>query len=1171
MEPSRQIRIVEEDNWRAGVAALPLVVLFLWLFWRWWARRSLENRLLAFWANQGKVSLPMANDFPLATPWSSRMLAGLRRGEERTTRLLDVDRSIHKTVQNAGMLSPVWQVEERVPHTLLLVEAVSNRDPLLEMALRLANRLAERSMPLEVYRFAGHPRQIQPLHLSGKAVDQPVTLSWLAQNKGHGRLLVISEGQCLLSAESGQPFSWLAWFAHWPQRFLLTPRPICRWGRGEQLLAASGFHLLQADNQGLHLLLQRLVSPPPSALAEDSSHGTPFPPLLRVASERYTAHRPPPDGEVKRLLGELLTYLTEEGLLWLRSLAVFPAIHPHLTWHLGHLLQVGQEGLFLRLANLPWCRQGWMPDWLRLELLRGLDRGQEKRIRQAIHHLLHHAQPGHHTSLPLEMVTTSWLDRARAFWSRPNRNSNQRKQFTLTLNFQSGRLSPLALAIPATLAHRWFTPSHAYLPPSLLAMAVALLFWFLPPLNAPSTLQPLPVGDISQPWQSPILRLESGMHGAMINRIAVDEQGRYLVTASHDKTARIWRLSDGHLLHTLRPPIGQTPEEGKLFAAAISPDGSTVAVAGWTGVEWNMSASIYLFDRATGKLRRSLTKLPNVINHLAWSKDGGTLAAILAGKNGVRMYSVADGREVGKDESYGDSSFWADFDDQGRLVTSSDDYFLRLYDPSWELVAKVKTSGKQPFGVAFSPGGHLVAVGYYDSSQVDILDGSTLNLLYAADTTGVTNSLNSISWSPDGRWLYAGGRHDKNREFPIRRWADQGKGEFQDFPVSQNSIMGVRPLSDGRMVFGAGDPRWGVMDQKGQIFPQQGPQYADFRRNPLHLSQDGGQVAFSFDFQGERPARFSLATSRLESPLQADHTLNPPRQQADGLEIKDWQHTFNPTLNGKKLKLVKYERSRSLAIAPDGNHFLLGNDWSLRLYNRQGEEQWQNGVPGATWQVNISGDGRLAVAAFGDGTIRWYRVSDGKELLAFFPHSDGKRWVAWTPAGYYKASADGESLLGWHVNQGLDKEALFYPVSHFRDIYHRPDVVDRVLTALDVNEALRLADAGKLERGPNLAAPASKPPQVDILTPRDGSYFVKQEVVVNYRADTPLTALKVTLDGQSFAHHKVMDSQGNQTIRLTLPARDVTLGLMGENSQGTSRPSTIRLQWRGMHQPSTPK
>ena len=51
-------------------------------------------------------------------------------------------------------------------------------------------------------------------------------------------------------------------------------------------------------------------------------------------------------------------------------------------------------------------------------------------------------------------------------------------------------------------------------------------------------------------------------------------------------------------------------------------------------------------------------------------------------------------------------------------------------------------------------------------------------------------------------------------------------------------------------------------------------------------------------------------------------------------------------------------------------------------------------MPGTLWAVNVSGDGRLVVTAYSDGTIRWHRMDDGQELLAFFPMADRKRWVA---------------------------------------------------------------------------------------------------------------------------------------------------------------------------------
>jgi len=54
----------------------------------------------------------------------------------------------------------------------------------------------------------------------------------------------------------------------------------------------------------------------------------------------------------------------------------------------------------------------------------------------------------------------------------------------------------------------------------------------------------------------PILRLNSQMHTAQIWRISTDAAGKYLLTASADKTAKLWDAASGELLKTFRPPIG---------------------------------------------------------------------------------------------------------------------------------------------------------------------------------------------------------------------------------------------------------------------------------------------------------------------------------------------------------------------------------------------------------------------------------------------------------------------------------------------------------------------------------------------------------------------------------------------------------------------------------------
>src|SRR6516165_10542780 len=42
----------------------------------------------------------------------------------------------------------------------------------------------------------------------------------------------------------------------------------------------------------------------------------------------------------------------------------------------------------------------------------------------------------------------------------------------------------------------------------------------------------------------PILRIETGQHDAIIERIDTDVANRFAVTASLDKTVRVWALSD---------------------------------------------------------------------------------------------------------------------------------------------------------------------------------------------------------------------------------------------------------------------------------------------------------------------------------------------------------------------------------------------------------------------------------------------------------------------------------------------------------------------------------------------------------------------------------------------------------------------------------------------------
>ena len=584
-------------------------------------------------------------------------------------------------------------------------------------------------------------------------------------------------------------------------------------------------------------------------------------------------------------------------------------------------------------------------------------------------------------------------------------------------------------------------------------------------------------GDL--PDRRPILRIEPGMHTAPINRIGVDAACTLMATGSDDKTARLWALpqeegSSTELLRTLRVPIGEG-DGGKVYAVALSPDGKWVAAGGWDArYSIEQYHSVYVFEAATGRLITRVGRLGNVIFHLVFSPDGSRLAAT-TGSDGMRLWDTADWRFIAEDKDYGGTrSNGAAFDGLNRLYTVAYDGQIRRYGADGQIEAKAYTQGgKEPFGVAVHPQGGRLAIGFADITAVEVYETRTLRRLYAADTGGISgNSLSGVAWSADGERLYAGGMTPEAVPPPFRIWQAAGQGAFTDKTLSQNTIMQLLPCGGGIAV-GAADPAFGLIAADGAKGVWQDGVTADMqdkKRDALTLSADGRRVRFGLGVGGEQPVLFDLAAFRLSDAPSGVAGLAQPKTSS--LAVSDWEDTTAPKLNGEPITLRNYEMSRSLAIAPDAQRFVLGTKWFLRAYLADGAGLWQKPVPGVAAGVNISRDGRLVVTAYADGTIRWHRLSDGQELLALFIHAKDRRFIAWTPKGYYAASSrEAEGLFGWHVNRGWDRAADFYPVSRFRDRFNRPDIIQRVLDDLD--EGTAIAEANRLS-GAKLAEDISK-------------------------------------------------------------------------------------------------
>ena len=676
--------------------------------------------------------------------------------------------------------------------------------------------------------------------------------------------------------------------------------------------------------------------------------------------------------------------------------------------------------------------------------------------------------------------------------------------------------------------------------------------------------------------KEPILRMEIGMHTAWISSIGIDVQNQFIVTGSQDKTVRLWELSTGRLVKIFRPPIGEGPV-GMVLDVTFSPDGKMIVCGGLTKGQNEESYSIYFFDRESGKLVHRIAGLRAYIMRLAYSKDGRFLAVGMAKGGGVRIYHTSDYFIAGEDTDYGEAIFGVDFDWKGRLVTTSYDGFIRLYGDDFKVVTKKKApEGFRPSSVRFSPGGSSIAVSFYDSAhfngKLDVLSGKDLSNQYSPDMTSITEGVfGPVSWSLDGKFLYAG--KGSRPPYIIRKWSDGGKGRYKDLLAAEFFLTRLLSLKDGGIAFSSAYPSFGVFDANDKKILDIIPPIADFRygQKRFLVSHDGATIQFCFERFGKIPSQFSVIERSLQIDPSTERGLSPPVTKASGLNITDWENTANPKLNGSSIKIWRDDHSRSLAISPEKNTFLLGTNLFLYLFERGGSEIWRVRVPGGAFDVNISTNGRVAVAALGDGTVRWYRMKDGKELLAFFPHADKKRWVLWTPSGYYDASPGAEELIGWHVNNGSEQAADFFPISRFRRDYYRPDVVAKTLETLDEAEAIKLANKESGKKAQEIPVSKILPPVVSILSPEDGSGVSNKEIEVKFAVHSPsgepVTKVKVLVDGRPLEKDLgIKSAQKDQVIRttkVTIPEKDAEITIIAENKYAASEPATVMLKWHG--------
>ncbi|QOX78621.1 caspase family protein [Trichlorobacter lovleyi] len=587
-----------------------------------------------------------------------------------------------------------------------------------------------------------------------------------------------------------------------------------------------------------------------------------------------------------------------------------------------------------------------------------------------------------------------------------------------------------------------------------------------------------------QPPLTPTIRIQTDLHSAKIMDVSASGDGALLATASADKTVKLWETASGRLLRTIRPPIA-AGSEGMLHAVALSPDGRLVAAAGWTGVSWDGSYSVYLFDTSNGEMRQRLTGFPKPLKRLAFSPDGKNLAVGLHSSGGVYLVRVSDGKRLMFDASLNGTCFGLLFDQKGGLLAGSDQGQLRRYTPDGGRVYAVQTEERTKLlSMALSPDNSYLALVYGDGHQVELRTAADGRFESVLQRPG--GRFFSVAWSRDGKQILAAGnlKSEDGRKLLVSWSSEQRRPQELVLLPSKSGITQLLPLQDGALAVVSRLTGFGLLTPEGSttVLPATGvgrgkkpglrnlamlerqPAYfhllatADFQKNHdlFRISADAASVLFSYERNGQAPARFDLKKRRLVTVHPSMENLLPHRFTAEGLDVQHWQGGAQPLLNRVPLAgFIPLERSQSLAIRHDEKGFVLGTSHFIRAYSAKGALLWKSRTPFTAWDVALSADDSTLVAALDDGSIRWFRMLDGKERFALFPHPDRKRWIIWTLDGFFDHGGGSENLIGFQMNRGAEQAAVMVGAERMFDLLYRPDLLDRAIAGEDLNPYLQ--------------------------------------------------------------------------------------------------------------------